>query len=182
MSYSSSKFMKITFCLFLPIMLSSFVAKSPSFYDFKMKTIDGNDFDFHSLKGKKVLIVNLASFCGYTSQYKELQELSDKYKSKLVVLGFPSNSFFQEPLGNDSIKSFCKKNYGVTFTVFQKISVKGSDQHPIYQWLSKKELNGWNDKSPSWNFNKYLVDENGKLLKHFGSSTKPMSQEITSLL
>jgi glutathione peroxidase len=173
---------KLAFTLFLPFVLMSHATKTVSFYDFKMNTLEGKVFDFQTLKGKKVLLVNLASYCGYTSQYKELQQLSDQYKGKLVVLGFPSNSFFQEPLGNDSIKAFCQRNYGVTFTVFEKISVKGSGQHPLYQWLSKKELNGWNDEAPSWNFNKYLVDENGKLLKYYGSKTKPLSKEITDLL
>ena len=164
-------------------LLVSFSPKAtPSFYDFKMKTIDGKDYDFKTLKGKKVLLVNLASFCGYTKQYEGLQELSTKYKDKLVVLGFPSNSFYQEPKDNAEIGAFCKKNYGVTFTVFEKIDVKGKDQHPLYKWLSEKELNGWNSKSPSWNFNKYLVDENGKLLKHFGSNTEPLSKEITDLI
>jgi len=166
----------------LTILLMSTTFETPIFYNFKIATLDGNEFDFHTLKGKKVLIVNLASYCGYTSQYKELQQLSEQYKAKLVVLGFPSNSFFQEPKSNDSIKSFCQKNYGVTFPVFEKINVTGKNQHPLYQWLSKKEMNGWNDQSPSWNFNKYLVDENGKLLKYFGSNTKPLSKEILDLL
>jgi glutathione peroxidase len=153
-----------------------------SFYDFQLKTLNGGMFDFNLLKGKKVLLVNLASYCGYTSQYADLQKLSEQYADKLIVLGFPSNSFLQEPFGNDSIKAFCKKNYGVTFTLFEKIPVKGRDQHPLYQWLSKKELNGWNDQAPTWNFCKYLVDENGKLLKFYGANTKPLSKEITDIL
>lgn len=157
-------------------------ATPASFYAFKPTTLDGKPFDFQQLNGKKVLIVNLASYCGFTPQYKELQKLSEQYASKLVVLGFPSNSFYQEPSNNDSIKAFCKKNYGVTFTIFEKIEVKGDQQHPLYQWLSKKELNGWNDKAPTWNFNKYLIDEKGSLIKHFGSTTKPLSKDLTDLL
>lgn len=174
--------------MFKSLLLSLFFASATSpiteknFYEFRLKTLNGGQFDFNLLKGKKVLLVNVASHCGYTPQYAELQKLSEQYADKLVVLGFPSNSFLQEKASNDSIKAFCQKNYGVTFTVFEKIAVRGKDQHPLYQWLSKKELNGWNDQAPSWNFCKYLVDENGKLLKFYGSSTKPLSKEITDLL
>jgi glutathione peroxidase len=154
-----------------------------SIYDFKIKSIDGKEIDFSKYKGKKLLIVNVASKCGYTPQYKDLQELNTKYGDKVTILGFPANNFMgQEPGNNDEIKGFCEKNYGVTFQLFEKISVKGSDIHPLYQWLSKKELNGWNDKAPSWNFCKYLVNENGELVKFFPSSVVPTSEEITSLL
>ena len=124
-------------------------------------------------------MVNVASQCGYTPQYEELQKLSEQYKDKLVVLGFPSNSFFQEQKDSEEIAAFCKKNYGVTFTMMEKIDVKGSGQHPLYKWLSTKDMNGWNDKAPSWNFNKYLVNEKGELIKYYGSGTKPLSKEIT---
>ncbi len=173
---------KLVFIIASLLLMSMTSDKKTSFYDFKIKTIDGKTFDFSTLKGKKVLIVNQASYCGYTKQYDGLQKLSEQYKDKLVVLGFPSNSFFQEPKENEEIGAFCKKNYGVTFTVFEKIDVKGTEQHPLYKWLSTKDMNGWNDKSPSWNFNKYLVDENGKLLKYFGSGTEPLSKEITDLI
>ena len=154
-----------------------------SFYDFKLKSIDGKEIDFAQYKGKKVLLVNVASRCGYTPQYKELQELHTKFGDKVVVLGFPANNFGgQEPGKNEEIKGFCEKNYGVTFQLFEKISVKGSDTNPLYQWLSKKDLNGWNDQAPSWNFCKYLVNENGELVKFFGSSVSPTGDEITSLL
>jgi glutathione peroxidase len=154
-----------------------------SFYDFKVKTIDGKDFDLKSLKGKKVLIVNTASECGFTPQYKDLQALHEKYKEKLTIIGFPANNFGgQEPGSNTEIKGFCEKNYGVTFQMMEKISVKGSDMHPLYKWLSTKEQNGWNNETPNWNFCKYLIDENGQLLKFFNSSVKPMSSDITSVL
>ncbi|MBC7387848.1 MAG: glutathione peroxidase [Opitutaceae bacterium] len=161
------------------LMLSMVSAKKISFYDFKMKTLDGKEFDFSTLKGKKVLLVNVASQCGYTPQYAELQKLSEQYKDKLVVLGFPSNSFFQEQKDSEEIATFCKKNYGVTFQMMEKIDVKGNGQHPLYKWLSSKDMNGWNDKAPAWNFNKYLVNEKGELIKYYGSGTKPLSPEIT---
>ena len=154
-----------------------------SFYDFKVKTIDGKDFDLKSLKGKKVLVVNTASECGYTPQYKDLQALHEKYKEKLTIIGFPANNFGgQEPGTNNEIKGFCEKNYGVTFQMMEKISVKGADMHPLYKWLSTKEQNGWNNDAPNWNFCKYLIDENGQLLKFFNSAVKPMRTEITSVL
>lgn len=154
-----------------------------SFYDFKMKDIDGNDVDFNQYKGKKVLVVNVASKCGYTPQYAELQELNEKYGDQIAILGFPANNFGgQEPGSNEDIKQFCTENYGVTFQMFDKISVKGVDKHPLYRWLSDKDLNGWNDKEPSWNFCKYFIDENGQLKKFLPSSVKPMDEEIISLI
>ena len=154
-----------------------------SFYDFKMKDIDGNEVDFDQYKGKKVLIVNVASKCGYTPQYAELQELNEKYGDQVTILGFPANNFGgQEPGTNEDIKQFCTENYGVTFQMFDKISVKGVDKHPLYRWLSDKDLNGWNDKEPSWNFCKYFINENGELKKFFPSSVKPMDEEIISLI
>lgn len=154
-----------------------------SFYDFKMKDIDGNVVDFNQYKGKKVLIVNVASKCGYTPQYAELQELNEKYGDQVAILGFPANNFGgQEPGTNADIKQFCTENYGVTFQMFDKVSVKGVDKHPLYRWLSDKNLNGWNDKEPSWNFCKYFINENGELKKFFPSSVKPMDEEIISLI
>lgn len=154
-----------------------------SFYDFKMKDIDGNVVDFNQYKGKKVLIVNVASKCGYTPQYAELQELNEKYGDQVAILGFPANNFGgQEPGTNEDIKQFCTENYGVTFQMFDKVSVKGVDKHPLYRWLSDKNLNGWNDKEPSWNFCKYFINENGELKKFFPSSVKPMDEEIISLI
>ena len=154
-----------------------------SFYDFKMKDIDGNEVDFNQFKGKKVLVVNVASKCGYTPQYAELQELNEKYGDQIAILGFPANNFGgQEPGSNEDIKQFCTENYGVTFQMFDKVSVKGVDKHPLYRWLSDKDLNGWNDKEPSWNFCKYFIDEKGQLKKFFPSSVKPMDEEIISLI
>lgn len=154
-----------------------------SFYDFKMKDIDGNEVDFNQYRGKKVLVVNVASKCGYTPQYGELQELNERYGDQVTILGFPANNFGgQEPGTNEDIKAFCTENYGVTFQMFDKISVEGVDKHPLYRWLSDKNLNGWNDKEPTWNFCKYLIDEEGQLKEFFPSSVKPMDEEITSLI
>lgn len=150
-----------------------------SFYDFQINSIEGEAVDFKKYKGKKVLLVNVASKCGFTPQYGELEELHEKYGNKVVILGFPANNFgSQEPGSNEEIAEFCQKNYGVKFQMFEKISVTGQDQHPLYQWLSKKELNGWNDQAPKWNFSKYLINEKGELVKFFDSKVKPMSQEM----
>ncbi|WP_143960610.1 glutathione peroxidase [Litoribacter populi] len=150
------------------------------FHDFKLNDIDGKEVSFADFKGKKVLLVNVASKCGYTPQYAKLQELHEKHGDDLMVLGFPANNFGgQEPGTEDDIKAFCSENYGVTFPMFEKISVKGVDKHPLYRWLSDKDMNGWNDKEPSWNFCKYLVDENGELIEFFPSSVSPMDKEIT---
>ena len=152
-------------------------------YDFKLKTIDGESISLSKYKGKKLLLVNVASECGYTPQYKELQELSEKFKDKLVVIGFPANNFgAQEPGDNSEIKTFCTKNYGVTFPMMAKISVKGNDTDPLYLFLKNKEENGSCSEAPVWNFCKYLIDENGKVLKFFNSKVTPLSSEITSLL
>ena len=154
-----------------------------AFYDFKMKSLTGEMIDFASFKGKKVLLVNVASKCGYTPQYEDLQKLHEQYGDKLVVLGFPSNNFAsQEPGTEEEIGAFCKKNYGVTFQLFSKISVKGDDQAPLYKWLSDKSQNGWNDQTPSWNFCKYLVNEKGELVKYFSAGVKPMGEEILNEL
>lgn len=150
-----------------------------SLYDFKMKSINGELIDFSKYKGKKVLIVNTASECGYTPQYKDLEELNKNYGDKVVILGFPANNFGgQEPGSNKEISSFCEKNYGVTFQLFEKVEVVGDNACDLYKWLSTKSLNGWNSQQPKWNFNKYLIDENGQLVKYFASSVKPMSEEI----
>jgi len=151
-----------------------------SIYDFTLKSLDGSqDISLSEYKGKKMLLVNVASKCGYTPQYDDLQKLHEKYGEKLVVLGFPANNFGgQEPGTHEEIAEFCKLNYGVTFQMFEKISVKGKNKHPLYEWLSNKEANGWNSATPSWNFNKYLIDEEGKLIKFFGSSVKPFDDEL----
>jgi len=156
------------------------VAKMKTLYDFKTKTIDGKDFDLSTLKGKKVLIVNTASKCGFTPQYKDLEELYKSYGGdKFVIIGFPANNFAnQEPGTNTDIKSFCQLNYGVTFPMMSKISVKGNDMDPIYQWLTRKDLNGKLDSEVKWNFQKYLIDEQGNLVDVFDSKTLPGSDKI----
>lgn len=156
---------------------------SKSIYDYNLISIDGDSISISEYKGKKILIVNVASWWGHTPQYAGLQTLYEKYKNDLVVLGFPANDFLQEPGKNAKIKSFCSTKYGVTFPMFEKTNVKKSDnQNPLYVWLSNKELNGWNDKSPSWNFCKYLIDENGNLVKIFSSKVKPSDDEIVQYL
>lgn len=152
-------------------------------YQFKVAALDGGTIDFASFKGKKILVVNTASECGYTPQYKDLQALYEKYKEKLVIVGFPANNFGgQEPGTNTEIKSFCEKNYGVSFPMAAKVSVKGDDTAPIYLWLTQKEKNGVLDATIKWNFNKFLLDENGKMIAYFPSKVTPMSEEITSKL
>ncbi len=159
------------------------MTNSKSFYDFKMKSIDGKEIDFSIYKNKKILIVNTASECGYTPQYKDLQTLHKMYGNKIIVLGFPANNFGeQEPANNNEIISFCEKNYGVTFQLLEKSDVIGENQNPLYQWLTDKKQNGWNDKMPTWNFCKYLIDENGMLLKFYGGAVSPLSDEVLQQL
>jgi glutathione peroxidase len=154
-----------------------------SIHDFKVAALDGGSINFADFKGKKILVVNTASECGYTPQYKDLQALAEKYKDKLVVVGFPANNFGgQEPGSNTEIKSFCEKNYGVTFPMAAKVSVKGDDIAPIFNWLTHKDLNQVMDAEIGWNFNKFLLDENGKLIDKFNSNVKPMSNDIVGKL
>lgn len=154
-----------------------------SVYDFRIKTLEGEEISLARYKGKKLLLVNVASECGFTPQYKNLQALHDQYKDKLVVIGFPANNFGgQEPGTSTEIRNFCTKNYGVTFPMMEKISVKGKDAHPLYKWLGDKKLNGVCDDSPMWNFGKYLIDEKGKIIKYFGSRVDPLSKDITSMI
>jgi glutathione peroxidase len=155
-----------------------------SFYDFSIKTLDGkNQINLKDFKGKYVMCVNVASKCGYTPQYADLQKLADTYKDKLVVIGFPCNQFMgQEPGSAEEIASFCQKNYGVKFLLTEKIDVKGSNTNEIYQWLSNKTFNGVSDATIKWNFNKILIDPNGKWLSYFPSGTKPLSNEIVALI
>jgi len=150
-----------------------------SIYEFKMKAIDGSTIDFSTFKGKKLLIVNVASKCGYTPQYEDLQKLHELYGNKVTILGFPANNFGkQEPGTNDEIALFCSENYGVTFQMFEKISVKGDDMAPLYHWLSEEKYNGWNNEAPSWNFCKYLVNEKGELVAFYPSKVEPLSDDI----
>ena len=155
-----------------------------SIYDFTVKDINGNDFSFDQLKGKKVMIVNTASKCGFTPQYEELQELWEHYGSNdFLIIGFPANNFMkQEPGSNEEIAEFCQKNYGVSFPMMSKISVKGDDMHPVYKWLTSKNMNGKEDSKVSWNFQKYLIDENGDLLRVIKPKVKPTDPEILDWL
>lgn len=155
-----------------------------NFYDLKIPTLDEQDtIDFSSFKGKKVLLVNVASKCGYTPQYEGLQKLYETYKDSLVIIGFPCNQFMgQEPGSKEEIADFCSLNYGVEFPLSTKIDVKGSDIHPVYAWLTQKALNGKDDYKVSWNFNKFVIDESGNLVAHFGSNTKPFDTELLDVI
>lgn len=147
-----------------------------SIYDFKMISLEGKEIDFAGYKGKSLLIVNTASKCGYTPQYAELEKLHDDYGDKVVVLGFPANDFlWQEPGSNEEIATFCQKNYGVSFQMFEKISVKGGDKHALYKWLEAAS-----GKSPSWNFCKYVVSKDGKTVKYFPSKVTPLDKAIVA--
>ena len=153
-----------------------------TFHDFTVTTLEGEDFDLSLLKGKKVLVVNTASKCGFTPQYEGLQKLYEQYGGEnFVIIGFPANNFLrQEPGTNKEISEFCRLNYGVTFPMMAKISVKGKDMHPLYRWLTTRELNGVEDSSVSWNFQKYMVDEEGRLVGSLSPKTKPLSDKIIS--
>jgi len=152
-----------------------------SFYDLEANTIDDEKIRMSQFKGKKILIVNVASECGYTHQYGSLQKLYEDNYNNLYILAFPSNDFLnQEPGSSSEIKEFCKVNFGIKFNIFEKISVNGKNIHPIYNWLSNKELNGWNSQKPSWNFNKYLIDENGNLIGYWAAAIDPLSDDILS--
>lgn len=156
-----------------------FLMTSPfsSLYDLKMNSIDGKTIDFTQYKGKTLLIVNVASQCGTTPQYADLQKLHEQFGSKVTILGFPANNFgSQEPGSNEEIQTFCKKNYGVSFQMFEKISVKGTDQHPLYAWLKEKT-----GQEPTWNFCKYIVKADGSV-KFFNSKVKPLDPQITAEL
>ncbi len=158
-------------------------AQIKSVYDIKIKALDGSEIDLSKYKGKKILIVNTASKCGYTPQYEGLEKLYEQYKDKLVIIGFPANNFlFQEPGSNNDIQTFCKKNYGVTFPMTEKISVKGKKMHPLYVYLTQKKYNHFSDNSVKWNFQKYLIDEKGNLVQVFAPSVEPMSEEIVNAI
>ena len=150
-----------------------------SFYELRAKTIDGEIITMSQFKGKKILIVNVASECGYAPQYESLQKLYSTNQDSLHILAFPSNDFLnQEPGAASEIKNFCKVNFGIKFDIFEKVSVTGKNTHPIYKWLSDKKFNGWNEQRPTWNFNKYLIDENGKLIGYWASAIDPLSDSI----
>lgn len=159
--------------------------KVPSkFHELSIGSLDGKSvINFSSFKGKKVLLVNTASECGYTPQLGELQKLSEKYKDKLVVIGFPCNQFGgQEPGTPQRIQEFCSRRYAVAFQLTEKIDVKGEQQHLVYQWLTQKKYNKTEDVSVRWNFGKFLIDENGKYMKYFPSGVNPMDEQITTLI
>jgi glutathione peroxidase len=155
-----------------------------SFYSLKATLNNGDTLDFAGLKGKKVMLVNTASDCGYTNQYNDLQKLSEEYKNKLFVIGFPANDFKAQEKGSDEeIAKFCKGNFGITFPIMKKsVVIKGAEQNEIFKWLSDSTKNGWNNKPPSWNFAKYIVDENGILTNYFGSSISPLSNDVISAI
>lgn len=150
-----------------------------SIYSFKVEGLEGGAIDFSQFRGKKILIVNTASKCGYTTQYEGLQKLYSAYKDNLVIVGFPANNFGgQEPGSNTEIQEFCKKNYGVTFPMAAKVSVKGDDMAPVFKWLTNKKENGVLDAEIKWNFGKFLLDEKGNLIEYFPSKVEPMSDEL----
>lgn len=156
---------------------------SKSLFDIQINSLQGRPIDLSDFKGKKILFVNVASKCGFTPQYKELQKLHLTYKDNLVVIGVPCNQFgSQEPGNAEDIQEFCQLNYGVSFLITEKIDVKGPEQHPLYEWLTKKYVNGKQNSSVKWNFQKYLVDEKGEFLDYFYSITKPFNSRITKYL
>ena len=149
-------------------------------YNYKVESLNGSEIDFADFKGKKILIVNTASECGFTKQYADLEEISKTYPDKVVVVGFPANNFGNQESGtNEEIGAFCEKNFGVTFPLAAKVSVKGDDIAPIFKYLTEKDINGVKNTTILWNFTKFLVDENGKLIDSFISTTKPTDEKIT---
>ena len=158
-------------------------APTASIHTFKVEALDGSVIDFSKYKGKKILVVNTASKCGYTPQYEFLQKLYMNYSDKLIIVGFPANNFGQQEPGNNiEIKEFCTKNYGVTFPMAAKVSVKGDDIAPIFKWLTSKDLNGVMNAEIKWNFTKFLLDENGILIAKFDSKVNPLGPEIAAYL
>jgi len=155
-----------------------------SIYDLNITLNNGETISLRQFAGKKILLVNTASDCGYTDQYNELQQLYSRFQNRVEVIGFPANDFRQQEKGTDEqIAEFCRVNYGVTFPLAKKsVVIKSPDQNPVFRWLSDKNLNGWNDKEPSWNFSKYLVDEQGMLTHYFDPAVSPMSKDVLSLL
>ena len=172
---------KLIFMVFLSIFFKSNAQEHSSIYDLTYTSITGEKVYMETYKGKYILFVNVASECGFTSQYEDLEKLAETYKDKLVVLGFPCDQFGgQEPGNSEQILSFCKERYGVTFPLSEKIKVKGDNQHEIYDWLTNKKRNGSSSTIVKWNFQKYLVSPNGKFIDFYYSVTKPLSEKITS--
>ncbi len=172
--------------LFMALLMAlpAFAQQKKSFYDYTVEDINGNPFNLANLKGKKVLVVNTASKCGFTPQYADLEKLYQEYKDRnFIIIGFPANNFMgQEPGSNEEIKNFCMVNYGVSFPMMAKISVKGNDMAPVYKWLTTKDLNGVMDSKVGWNFQKYLINEKGNLVDMLSSKEKPYSEKIISWL
>ncbi len=165
---------------FLLFCLSFSMQTSSTVYDFSLTGIDGKEINLNAFKGKKILFVNVASKCGYTPQYEGLQKLYEQNRENLVIIGLPCNQFMrQEPGSSQEIQAFCTKNYGVTFPITEKVNVKGDKIHSLYNWLTRKELNGVEDSKVKWNFQKYLINEEGNLIQVFGSKVKPLAEEIT---
>lgn len=171
---------KIIFTVLMTLIINSTMAQQKSLYDFKVKDIDEQEFDMSSLKGKKVLVVNVASKCGLTPQYELLEELYKKYKDQnFIIIGFPSNDFKgQEPGTNKEIKEFCTLNYGVTFPIMDKVTVIGENKDPIYKWLTEKSENSKFDAEVQWNFQKFMIDENGQLVDFVLPKESPLSEKI----
>lgn len=176
--------MKYLMTIAIVALLSAFTLPgSSSIHQFKVKSIDGGIIDFAKFKGKKILVVNTASKCGFTPQYEALEKVYEAYKDKLVIVGFPANNFGEQEPGNDGeIQEFCKARFGVKFPLASKISVKGDDTSPIYKWLTSKAENGVLDATITWNFNKFLLDEDGKIIAYFPSKVKPDSEEVLKYL
>jgi glutathione peroxidase len=166
--------------IFTGLIGSMAYSQENNFYQFKVNALNGTPFDLSQLKGKKVMLVNTASKCGFTPQYADLEALYKQYKDQnFIIIGFPANNFLhQEPGSNAEIAEFCQVNYGVTFPMMEKISVKGKDMHPLYHWLTEKSLNGKLDSEVKWNFQKYLIDEKGNLVDVLYSKTNPQSENI----
>jgi len=176
--------MKPIIIAFALLLSGSTLFGQKSFYDFTVEDIDAKESSLAQLKGKKVMVVNTASKCGLTPQYEDLEKLYKKYSDQnFVIIGFPANDFMSQEPGSDAdIKEFCQKNFGVTFPMMSKISVKGEEMHPLYKWLTTKELNGVEDSEVKWNFQKYLIDESGKLISVIPPRNKPDTQEVIDWL
>ena len=167
----------------IAIAATTWFIMASSIYDFKVPSLDGKQINFADYKGKKILVVNTASKCGNTPQYETLEKLYETHKDKLVIVGFPANNFAgQEPGSNGEIQEFCKKNYGVTFPMAEKVSVKGDDMSPVYKFLTEQAAKKGMENPVSWNFGKFLLDENGNLIATFSPKTQPLSDEITKYL
>ena len=172
------------FKLILIVIMSTAADSQPTIYDHSIRLLNSEEeLNLNDFRGKKILFVNVASKCGFTKQYEGLEALHQQYKDDLVIIGFPCNQFLgQEPGSEEKIANFCSLNFGVTFPLTEKIKVKGKDAHDIYKWLTSKELNGVKDFKVSWNFNKFLIDEDGDLIAHFPSKVKPLDKVLVDLL